>query len=272
MKIHYLNCGTMHPRGASLFVAWLDRSPAICILLETGDRLVLVDAGFGTRDMEDLSRLGRGANLILNPQPDPEQPAVRQIARLGFDPGSVTDIICTHLDRDHAGGLSDFPQARVHVLKDERDAVLKPVSPREKERYRSCHFTHGPRWVTYEGVSGEKWFGMDCVSQLEEIPPGVVLVPLPGHTRGHAGVAVSTKAGWVLHCGDAYYVQEELRASGRVPLGVRAFRRFAHMDISLAMRSLDWLRRFSREHESRVKLIASHDQFAYRSIFGKPLD
>jgi len=72
---------------------------------------VLVDTGFGTLDMRDLSRLG-SMNFILNARPDDEQPAIRQIERLGSRPEDVRSIFCTHLYRDHAGGLSDFPDAR----------------------------------------------------------------------------------------------------------------------------------------------------------------
>ena len=35
-------------------------------------------------------------------------------------------------------------------------------------------------------------------------------MPLGGHTAGHAGVAVRDSAGWLLHCGDAYYYHREL--------------------------------------------------------------
>ncbi len=95
----------MYPRLAPWFSPYQERSCCICLLVETGNGLALVDTGFGTADMEDLGRLGSRANLLLNVRPDPELPAVRQMAKLGFDPGEVTDIVCTHLDRDHAGGL-----------------------------------------------------------------------------------------------------------------------------------------------------------------------
>ncbi len=138
--------------------------------------------------------------------------------------------------------------------------------------YRRCHYAHGPRWVTYEEMSGERWFGLECVGGLQGLPENIVLVPLPGHTRGHTGVAVDTGKGWVLRCGDAYYVQEELRQRGRASPGVRCFRRFAHMDITRARSSLEELKRLFREHGDEVTLVASHDQFAYRAVFGRPLD
>ena len=65
-----MNCATMHPRLAGVFVPHLARVPSLCLLIEAGEQLVLVDAGFGTRDMEQPRRLGR-ANVILNARPNP---------------------------------------------------------------------------------------------------------------------------------------------------------------------------------------------------------
>ena len=42
---------------------------------------------------------------------------------LGFSPDDVRHIVLTHLDFDHAGGIEDFPNARVHVLAREREAA-----------------------------------------------------------------------------------------------------------------------------------------------------
>lgn len=39
---------------------------------------------------------------------------------------------------------------------------------------------------------------------LEKTTHNVFLVPLEGHSRGHCGVAVKIKDGWLFHCGDAY--------------------------------------------------------------------
>lgn len=268
MKVHYLNCGTLHPRFASVFVPQLSKVPCLCLLIETGDQLLLVDAGFGARDMDDTGRLGF-ANLILNACPDKEQPAIRQIERLGFGSENVRNIICTHLDRDHAGGLSDFPNARVHVTLAELDAALNPRGRKERDRYRRCHFAHGPEWITHEVTSSEKWYGLECIRELPGLPPEIMLVPLPGHTRGHCGVAVDTGDGWILHCGDAYYVKNELE---RAPVGVGGFRRVAHINHTEAMRSIERLKMTLKNSNGAVTTIASHDQFEYKNLFGKPLD
>jgi glyoxylase-like metal-dependent hydrolase (beta-lactamase superfamily II) len=271
MKVHYLNCGTMYPRMAGIFAPQLDRSPCLCLLIECGGRLILVDTGFGTRDMEDTSRLGP-FRVVLNVQPDTELRAVRQIQRLGCRPEDVTDIICTHLDRDHAGGLPDFPHATVHVSSAEHKAVLNRRTIPEKERYRKCHFSHGPQWAIHDTASGEEWFNMDRVRELPGLPPEILLVPLPGHTRGHCGVAINRGDGWLLHCGDAYYIKEELRRRGKAPAGVRRFRRFAHINFTKAMSQVERLKELLNNDKAKVSMIAAHDQYEYRNLFGKPLD
>ena len=269
MKVHYLNCATMHPRLAPLFAPHLSRVPSLCMLIETEQRLVLVDAGFGTRDMADLRRLGL-VNLLLNAQADPLQPAIRQVERLGFRPDDVTDIICTHLDRDHAGGLADFPGARVHVMPGEREAATNPRNLMERERYRRCHFEHGPKWVTHEPTQGARWYGMECIRDLPGLPPEIIMVPLRGHTRGHCGVAVDTGKGWVLHCGDAYYVKREL--AKKAPIGVRNFRRMAHLNLPRAMMVVDQIQGAVHESHGAVTTIAAHDRSEYKRLFGRDLD
>lgn len=258
----------MRPRGARLFIPQLTEVPCLCLLVEAEDHLVLVDAGFGTRDAAEPGRLGH-ANLVLNAVRDPGETAVRKVERMGYKPGEVSDIICTHLDRDHAGGLSDFPHARVHVLAAEREAALRPGTRSERERYRADHFEHGPRWITYQEASGEPWFGMECIRSLDGLPPGIVAVPLPGHTRGHCGVAVETDEGWLLHCGDAYYVREELEGNS-VPRGIRFFRRAAHCDYPKAMLQVERLSRVVEKGRARITTIASHDFVEYVKLSASP--
>jgi glyoxylase-like metal-dependent hydrolase (beta-lactamase superfamily II) len=272
LKIHYLNCGTMHPRLAGLFAPQLDRTPCICLLIECRDRLILVDTGLGTRDMEDFSRLGH-LRLILNPLRDPEQTAIRQVERLGYHPKDVAHIICTHLDRDHAGGLSDFPWAKVHVSSVEQKAAMNPKTAPERERYRKCQLSHGPDWAIQETASGDDWFGIERVREIPGLPPEILLVPLHGHTRGHCGVAVRRDdGGWLLHCGDAYYVKEELRLNGKAPAGVRRFRCIAHVNHPKAMSQIEKLKGLLNSTKTRISMISSHDQYEYRNLFGRLLD
>jgi glyoxylase-like metal-dependent hydrolase (beta-lactamase superfamily II) len=270
MKVHFINCGIMQPRLAKLLAPQLARIPCLCLLIEADDQLVLVDTGFGTRDIEDPRRTGH-VDLVLKTIQDPEYTAVSQIERLGFRPEDVNHILCTHLDRDHAGGLPDFPHAQVHVLRAEQEAALNPRNFAEKERYRRPHFAHGPKWVLHEDISSDKWFGMDCIRGLPGLPPEILFVPLPGHTRGHSGVAAETEDGWLLHCGDACYLKAELEENERIPFVVRLFIRTAYTDYKKASLQQEHLKKLMQENQGEISMIASHDSFEYERLFGEKL-
>jgi hypothetical protein len=68
--------------------------------------------------------------------------------------------------------------------------------------------------------------GFEAVSAIDD----VLLVPLHGHTRGHAGVAVRVGEGWLLHCGDTYYFHAEIQPASSCPRGLGAFQRLVAVD------------------------------------------
>ena len=63
---------------------------------------------------------------------DLEETAIAQIKRLGYAPEEVKHIVLTHFHYDHVGGLPDFPQAKVHIYKDEYEAVTQPQDMYER--------------------------------------------------------------------------------------------------------------------------------------------
>lgn len=194
MRIHELNCGTLRPPGSTM----------VCrvLLLEVGARLVLVDTGFGRADVADPRRLGP-VRWLLGTALDAAETAHAQITGLGMDPSAVSDVVLTHGDLDHAGGIVDFPQARIHLLAAEHAAIAAPRGLVERQRYRPGHWAHDPHLVLHRPGQGSL-LGLPGAVDLSEVAPGVHLVPLPGHTAGHAGVAVPDPAGgWLLHVGDA---------------------------------------------------------------------
>lgn len=228
-----------------------------CLLIEAGDALVLVDTGIGTGDCADPKRLGQPFRAVVRPQCRVEESAARQIEGLGFEPGDVRHIVVTHLDLDHAGGLSDFPGADVHVFGPELAASKAPPL-RERGRYVAAQWAHGPQWVEHE-VDGDDWFGFDSVRLLPGVDTEIALVPLVGHSTGHAGVAVNTADGWLLHCGDAYFHDGEVATPPSCPHGLRAFQNIVQHDGKARRHNQARLRELARDHGADVRLICSHD-------------
>ncbi|GAA3446986.1 MBL fold metallo-hydrolase [Planomonospora venezuelensis] len=242
MKAHHLNCGTMLPPASPRMVAH-------CLLLETGRDLVLVDTGFAVGE----DTLDAGFTRLVRPTLDPAEPALHQIRGLGLDPADVRHIVLTHLDPDHAGGLRDFPHARVHLHAAELAAATRPASANERRRYRPAQWAHGPDWAAYDDA-GEDLFGLRArpLDGLE----GIALVPLAGHTRGHSAVAVQTADGWLLHAGDAYYFHGELATPPRCPLVLRAAQRTVAVDHAGRLANLARLRELP---PGRIEVFSAHD-------------
>ncbi len=229
---------------------------AHCLLVETDDRLVLVDTGFGVDDVEQYtSRLGPTARL-LGMQRDASLAAVHQLSELGHAVEDVTDIVVTHLDLDHAGGLPDFPRARVHVHARELAAARDP-SPRERTRYVAAQWEHGPLWQEHtEG--GDTWMGFASVKAVAD---DVVMVPLHGHTQGHCGVAVRRPTGgWLLHAGDAYFYAGDKEQPRHCPPGLRAFQRLLAVDNGARRHNLERLQELHRSRADEVTVFSAHDK------------
>ncbi|GAA4670837.1 putative metallo-hydrolase [Phytohabitans rumicis] len=235
------------------------------LLLETDNGLALVDSGYGLKDIADpVHRVGP-VRRLTKPVLDPEETAARQIERLGFRREDVRHIVITHFDLDHIGGIADFPDAQIHVTSAEAFGAIHSPSWREKLRYRPAQWAHGPKVVEHE-PGGETWHGFAAAKQLDAIDPGIVLIPLPGHTRGHACVAVDTGRGWLLHCGDAFYHHGTLDGRSRVPGVLRVQETLIAYDLRKVRENHARLAELHRRAESNVTIINAHDPHLYAKM------
>lgn len=240
------------------------------LLLETDAAgLVLVDTGIGLGDIAaPKERLGP-ARAIIRPRLLPEETARRQVEALGFDAADVRHVVLTHMDLDHAGGLSDFPDATVHLFVDEHHAAIDKPTGEERRRYRSVQWAHGPRFETY-AAEGEPWNGFACARDLVGLPPEILLVPLVGHSRGHSAVAVDTKKGWLLHAGDAYFHEDQMRyEQPRCPTGLSLFQTLVAWDRPKMRWNQGRLRQLAHEHRDDVTVFSAHDPVEWARLAGQ---
>lgn len=262
--MHHLDCGPLRPIGGALMdgisPGLIGHLPCHCLAIETDAHgLVLVDTGLGVRDIaRPTQRLPWPNAAGLRPLLDPARTMLRQLKALGHSPRDVTHIVMTHLDFDHAGGLIDFPKARVHLLEREAAAATARRGLQGRIRYRPAQWGDTRRWHAY--AAGERWFGFEAVSGLVGLPPEILFVPLPGHTPGHAGVAIDGPRGWVLHAGDSYFNRAEMYARPPVaPAGAAAYEWLLAWDVAIARRNRARLRQLVRGTDGPAAVFCTHD-------------
>ena len=271
MRIHHLNCGCMCPIGGALFDGF-SRGPTArlvchCLLVETNQGLVLIDTGFGLRDVQSpYTRLSPFFIHFNNIQFDRKYTAIHQVEQLGFSASDVRHIVLTHLDFDHAGGLEDFPEATVHIMQVEMDAAQDRDGFIASRRYRPGQWDEVKHWQYYS-AGGEPWFGFEAVRNLNGLPPEILLIPLVGHTRGHAGIAIETSEGWLLNAGDAYFYRHEMNSPKRhCTPGLRAYQWMMEVDRKARLLNQDRLRELSLDHSRDVRLFCSHDAVEFKAF------
>lgn len=251
----FIDGGPGSPFGAAKLICHV-------LLIETDAHgLVLVDTGLGLGDLADPKhRLGGLFTSVARPVLDESETAVRRLEALGFSPADVRHVVLTHMDLDHAGGLGDFREATVHITRAEHHGAVDRPTLQERARYRSVQWAHRPTFETYE-PAGEPWFGFAAVRQLTGLPPEILLIPLTGHSRGHAAVAVKHGNGWLLHCGDGYFHEDEVDPENpRCPPGLQLFQNLVAHDRSRMRHNKRRLRDLIRCHADEVDVFCAHDE------------
>lgn len=218
MKLYLLSTayGSV-PKG--LFVSgapWKSvRFPILCFLIERNGDLVLFDTGLGERISEEMKPLRYRHNwffsrFIMKTKFNPtNDPVVRQLTALGFDPKSVTHVIISHLHWDHAGGMLDFPHAEFIIGKKEWEYATAPDSHRHayiREQYDRPQL----RKRLISPVPGKPFLGFPA--SYDVFGDGsFMLVDLPGHTEGLMGLILTMPSGRrFLLGGDSFYFPENL--------------------------------------------------------------
>jgi glyoxylase-like metal-dependent hydrolase (beta-lactamase superfamily II) len=271
VRVHHLNATSLCVPGGRLVYGSSPAHHLVChvLLLELPETLMLVDTGFGLNDVAAPTPRNHPMFLAeLQPDLKEERTAVRQIEALGFRAEDVGHIVLTHLDFDHAGGLDDFPRADVHLMGSEYAAAKAQATWHDRARYRPQQWSTMPRWHAYSVEPGsDRWFGFEAVRGLDGIGPDVLLVPLIGHTLGHAGIAIDTDHGWLLHCGDAYFFHGEMDPDRPwCPPGLRLYQRFMEKRRAMRLWNQERLRELRRDHGHEVKLFCAHDALELRQV------
>ena len=187
MRIRILDDGVFITDAGNLFGGSRKmriRGAMHTVLVETGDDLVLIDAGFGPELPEALAgryELRREKNLMDHLQ------------EAGHAAEDVTHVILSHLDADHVGWALDppsFPNATVYVQEDAlEEAREMPEGDGRREAIPGVERGIEDGWCELLGGNGE-------------IVPGIRVEVRAGHSAGHQIVWIGTGDDAALYTAD----------------------------------------------------------------------
>ncbi|MCS7073116.1 MAG: MBL fold metallo-hydrolase [Bacteroidia bacterium] len=190
MKLYSIETGRFKLDGGAMFgvvpkVIWQKTNPADsnnridmamrCLLIETGNQLVLIDNGIGHKynaKFAELYAIDHSTTTLDS-----------SLQQLGFSREDITDVILTHLHFDHCGGSTEwnptqekfviaFPKARFWIQESQFNWALFP-NAREKASYF-------PENLEPIRSSGQ----LKLIQGSTEIVPNMELVIVNGHTEG----------------------------------------------------------------------------------------
>jgi glyoxylase-like metal-dependent hydrolase (beta-lactamase superfamily II) len=165
-------------------------------LINTGDRLILIDAGAGPLFGPTVGKL------------------VAQIRAAGYQPEQVDDILITHMHPDHVGGLAAngervFPNATVHAHKRDADYWLSQAKADAAPADAKGFFQGAVASLT-PYVKAERFKSFDKDGQ---VVPGIRATAAHGHTEGHTIYALESQGQRLVFIGDLIHVASVQLAS-----------------------------------------------------------
>jgi glyoxylase-like metal-dependent hydrolase (beta-lactamase superfamily II) len=113
MKLYKIETGTFQVDGGAAFGVvpkrvWQKRYPCNddnfvrlamrCLLIDTGDKLILIDSGTGDKQLEYLKYYDFLGVISFE----------TELNKLGFTCSQITDVVYTHLHFDHCGGSTRY--------------------------------------------------------------------------------------------------------------------------------------------------------------------
>lgn len=161
------------------------------LLIERGDRAMLIDAGFGAGSVPldpahpDMGEI-RGGGLLDS------------LAEVGRKPADIEAVAFSHLHMDHVGWAALPPEANPF--------------------HNADYLVYEPEWEhgrPAPGVTGEMLANLGRrltrVAAGDEIFPGVGVVALPGHTVGHAGFLITSQGPELIAFGDVMHTPVQVQ-------------------------------------------------------------
>ncbi len=193
--------------------------PYDCLLVRTGERLVLIDAGMGP--VAAMAGAPTAGHLT------------ESLADIGVAPRDIDVVVISHAHADHLGGVVTmngetaeltYPNARHVMWRTEWEHWTSEGNLLQMEEMFS-----GPARLCLPPIADAGL--LELVDEEKEVLPGIALIAAPGHTPGHIAVAIDSGEEQAIYLADTVLHVREFEHVDRVSVfeqdhdGVRATRR-----------------------------------------------
>lgn len=188
---------------------WTEPLPIYAWVIEHPEGIIVVDTGETARASQPgyFPAWHPYFRFAVREWVRPEEEIGPQLQALGIDAQrDVRWLVMTHMHTDHAGGLAHFPGRDILVTRTEY-AAARGFSGRI-EGYPNNRWPDwfAPRLLDFT----DRPYGHFAQSQPLTEAGDVMLVPTPGHTRGHLSVVVEEGDHAIFLAGDTSYTQDLL--------------------------------------------------------------
>ncbi|MDR3465490.1 MAG: MBL fold metallo-hydrolase [Xanthobacteraceae bacterium] len=165
-------------------------------LINTGSKLVLIDAGNGAAAFEpSKGAVGR---------------TLQNLAAAGVDPKTIDAVVISHLHPDHTNGIRAadgslaFPNAEIMVPAKDWEFWMSDANAAKAESNPMLKGYFANVRKVYAGIESK----VTRYDWGKEVAPGITAVAAPGHTPGHTAFAVASGASKVLLQSDVTNIPE----------------------------------------------------------------
>ncbi|NDP19776.1 MAG: MBL fold metallo-hydrolase [Paludibacter sp.] len=217
MKLYKIEAGNFQVDGGAIFGVvpkrvWQKRYPCNeenscrltmrCLLVDTGEKLILIDSGTGDKQLEYLKYYDFEG--VINFE--------TELNKLGYKCSEITDVILTHLHFDHCGGCTKYNDDRSKVEMTFPNATHW-VGESQWKNFLEPNIREGDSYFPENMLPIQENGKLKLVSENQFICPEVEIRLFNGHTVGQLVSYINTGQKTYVYVGDVIPVSATVPVS-----------------------------------------------------------
>lgn len=271
MQLHVIETGLFKLDGGAMYgvvpkTIWNRQNPADennlcnwamrCLLIENGDRLILIDTGIGNKQSEKFF------GFYYLSETCPLETALRQ---KGYGMDEVTDVILTHLHFDHSGGA---------VVWNEDRSGYRPAFPNAVYWSHAAHWAHAcdPNPREKPSFLKENFLPIQEAGQLRFVESGLEFGPdirmrtVNGHTVSMMCPQIRYKGETLLYCADLIPSASHIPVNYVMGYDIEPLKTMQEKSALLAeAQANDWLLFYEHDPRTVMSRVMLNEKGAYHS-------